>query len=297
MQLSLFQKVFHLLKFSFDTVTVNRRGEIIKLERKQARYFTEYLRNNITLDMVYIPGGKFMMGSPEGEGLDTEKPQHEVTVPAFFMGKYQVTQEQWKAVAALPKVDRKLNPDPSYFKGNNLPVEQVSWYDAEEFCKRLSQHTDRQYSLPSEAEWEYACRTGTTTPFHFGETITSELANYNAGYAFADENEGEYRKKTTLVGQFNKANAFGLYDIHGNVWELCLDDWHNDYKVAPNGYIAWINKNKQGNTVLRGGSWDNNPKRCRSASRAINDRKGRVYYINYVGFRVVCVCGVGRALP
>ena len=291
----------NLQLFEFETVTVNRRGEIIKRERKQARYFTEDLTenldsiNNITLDMVYIPGGKFMMGSPEGEGNYSEKPQHEVTVPAFFMGKYQVTQEQWKAVAALPQVDRELNPEPSRFKGNNLPVERVSWYDAEEFCKRLSQRTGREYRLPSEAEWEYACRAGTTTPFNFGETITSELANYNASYTFADEEKGEYRQKTTPVGQLNTANAFGLYDIHGNVEELCLDDWHDNYIGAPNDGSAWIDDKYEKLVCLRGGSWDNDFEGCHSASRNDDYRAARDENFNIIGFRVVC--GVGRALP
>ncbi|MDJ0773502.1 MAG: SUMF1/EgtB/PvdO family nonheme iron enzyme [Mastigocoleus sp. MO_167.B18] len=287
-----------LKKFSFETVTVNRRGEIIKGEHKQARYFTENLdsTNNITLDMVYIPGGTFMMGSPEGEGRDSEKPQHEVTVPAFFMGKYQVTQEQWKAVANLPQVERELNPEPSRFKGNTLPVEQVSWYYAEEFCKRLSQHTGRQYRLPSEAEWEYACRAGTTTPFHFGETITSELANYNASHTFADEDKGEGGRKTTPVGQLNKANSFGLYDTHGNIHELCLDGWHNNYEGAPRNGAAWVNNNEQYLIVLRGGSWINNPYNCRSAFRYYDSGSAGRDYIDFLfGFRVVCA--FGRALP
>ncbi|NEO21280.1 MAG: formylglycine-generating enzyme family protein, partial [Moorea sp. SIO4A5] len=126
--------------------------------------------------MVAIPEGSFIMGSPETEEGHTndESPQHRVTVTSFFMGKYPVTQAQWQAVAALPQVNRELEPDPSHFKGKNRPVEQVSWYDAVEFCERLSQYTKRPYRLPSEAEWEYACRAGTTTPFHFGETITTD---------------------------------------------------------------------------------------------------------------------------
>ena len=113
--------------------------------------------------MVQIPGGTFTMGAPETEegSKDDERPQHQVTVPAFFMGKYQVTQAQWKFVASLPQVNRELKADPSRFKGDNRPVEQVTWFDAVEFCQRLSQHTKRNYRLPSEAEWEYACRAGT----------------------------------------------------------------------------------------------------------------------------------------
>ena len=225
-----------LKTFKFQTPTVNRRGEIINRKTKTVQYFTENLPDNITLDMVYIPGGTFMMGTEDeeverliqkyGSELEQyfrwEQPQHEVTVPAFFMGKYPVTQAQWKAVANLPQVEKKLEIDPSHFKGDILPVEQVSWRDAVEFCKRLSNHTGREYRLPSEAEWEYACRAGTKTPFHFGETITHKLANYYASYTFADESQGEYREKTTPVGAFPH-NAFCLYDMHGNVWEWCKD--------------------------------------------------------------------------
>ena len=141
------------------------------------------------------------------------------------MGKYPITQAQWRAVAALTQIERELKTAPSRFKGNNRPVEKITWYDAVEFCARLSQHTKRQYRLPSEAEWEYACREGTTTPFYFGETITSELANYNASYTYADEAKGRLRGQTNSVGQF-PPNGYGLYDMHGNVWEWCADTWH-----------------------------------------------------------------------
>ncbi|MEA5577621.1 formylglycine-generating enzyme family protein [Anabaena sp. UHCC 0451] len=263
------------LTFDFEVVTVNRRGEIIKREPKQATYFVEDLGNGVTLDMVAIPGGKFMMGSPEGEGRDEEKPQHEVTVPPFFMGKYQVTQAQWRVVAALPKIKDDLKSNPSEFKGDNLPVEGVFWDDAVEFCARISKATGKEYRLPSEAEWEYACRAGTTTPFHFGETITSELANYDANYTFADEPKGTYREKTTAVGSF-PPNAFGLYDMHGNVWEWCADDWHGNYINAPTNGTAWISRS--GTKSSRGGSWFNYTWFCRCASRynfdLIDDNSG-----------------------
>lgn len=279
--------------FEFETVTVNRSGAIIKRETHQAKYFTEDLGKGASLDMVYIPDGTFMMGSPEGEGYDQERPQHEVTVPAFFMGKYPITQAQWRAVAALPKVARRLKSDPSYFKGDNRPVENIFWDDAVEFCARLSSKTGKHYRLSSEAEWEYACRAGTTTPFYFGETITSELANYDGSETFADELKGEYREETTNVGIFS-GNAFGLFEMHGNVWEWCADSWHKNYNEAPADGKAWLNKNdndNQNNTIklLRGGSWNNNPENCRSAFR---------YYYGYnsfnIGFRVVV--GVARTL-
>ena len=236
---SLAKESGELKSFDFETVTVNRRGEIINRETKTAQFFTENLPNNIPLEMVYIPAGTFMMGSPQGKGYVSEKPQHQVTVPAFFIATTPITQEQWYSVANLPQVERKLNPDPSTFKGDSNPVEKVSWYDAVEFCARLSNYTGKEYSLPSEAEWEYACRAGTTTPFHFGETITGELANYRANSTFADEPKKEYRQQTTPVRQFSP-NAFGLYDMHGNVLEWCLDDWHQNYEDAPIDGSAWL---------------------------------------------------------
>ncbi len=281
---------------------------IIERYRRTGLHFVEDLGNGIELEMVLIKGGTFQMGTKDEEierlaeefGNEDyfrwERPQHQVTVPTFFMGKYQVTQEQWRTVAALPQVETELEPEPSYFKGDNLPVEQVSWYDAVEFCARLSNHTQRKYSLPSEAQWEYACRAGTTTRFHFGDKITTDLANY----APEDSSGSEeiYLQQTTPVGSFGIANAFGLYDMHGNVDEWCLDDWHDNYEGAPGDSSAWLDENdnlsqRQGNAVLRGGSWVSNPEDCRSASRDNTDRAARVVSDAYVGFRVVC--GVGRA--
>ncbi|HEY9850800.1 MAG TPA: formylglycine-generating enzyme family protein [Leptolyngbyaceae cyanobacterium] len=260
----------------------------------EAEYFIEDLGTGIELDMVLIPGGSFMMGSPEEEeGHDkSESPQHQVNIKPFFMGKYPITQAQWKAVAALPQVDRELDQDPSFFKGNDRPVERVSWLDAVEFCDRLSLQRKRKYRLPSEAEWEYACRAGTTTPFHFGETITTDLANYNGNYTYGAGSKGNYRGKTMPVGGFGIANAFGLYDMHGNVWEWCVDCWHPNYQGAPNNESAWLdeeqnnnNKNSQIYRVLRGGSWGNVPGHCRSAYRIYDDTG---YSYNDNGFRVVC---------
>jgi formylglycine-generating enzyme required for sulfatase activity len=278
-----------LMVFKYQTPTVNRRGEIIKSETKTAQYFSENLGNNITLEMVAIPGGKFMMGSPpkEAERYDNESPQHQVIVPPFFMGKYPVTQAQWRAVATLEQVNRELQPDPSKFKGDDLPVEQISWYEAVEFCDRLSKHTQKNYRLPSEAEWEYGCRAGTTTPFHFGKTISRDLANYNAEVTYDDAPKGEFVGTTTPVGSFKLANAFGLYDMHGNVLEWCADHWHGDYERAPTDGSAWIiigSDNYNHSRLLRGGSWYNYPRLCRSASRY---GYGPDYWDDFIGFRVV----------
>ena len=254
----------------------------------QATGFIQDLANDTQLEMMLVPGGTFIMGSPpeELERRDNESPQHSVTVQPFFMGKYQVTQAQWRFVAQLAQVNRELEQDPSNFKGDNRLVEQVSWEDAVEFCDRLSQYTGRTYRLPSEAEWEYACRAGTTTPFHFGETITTDLANYDGNSTYGNGVKGVYRKETTEVGRFGVANNFGLYDMHGNVWEWCQDDWHNDYEGAPIDGSAWLN-NEEGNNgkLLRGGSWNGNPELCRSAFRNSYNLDRNLYNI---GCRVVC---------
>ncbi len=260
-----------------------------KLVPRSIEYQEEIFSGGVYLEMTPIPGGEFMMGSPEGEGSDKEKPQHKVTVKPFLFGKYQVTQAQWRVVASLPKVKRNLKTDPSWVKHDELPVENVSWYDAIEFCARLSKHTGKQYRLPSEAEWEYACRAGTTTPFHFGETISTESANYDC-----------VREQMTPVGYFKVANSFGLYDMHGNVWEWCADPWHSYYEDAPDNNV-WdergANNNRYQNIlefidelledkrprVLRGGDWCSSFEVCRSASRNLNYPGN---YFKSVGFRV-----------
>ncbi len=291
--------------FNFEIVRVNAKGEQIKKESKQSQYFSEDLGKGITLEMVAIPGGTFLMGTEDEEierlvkkfnweGFRRERPQHEVTVPSFFMGKYPITQAQWKAIASRTdlKVKQDLDFNPAYFKdrpdSDRRPVEQVNWYDAIEFCARLSKLTVREYRLPSEAEWEYACRAGTTTPFYFGETITGELANYNASNTYADEPNGEYRNETTPVGQF-PPNAFGLYDMHGNVREWCADTWHDNYDGAPTDGSVWIENGNDNRSPLRGGFWGNNPNYCRSAIR--NYKFRRVNRNLNLGFRVVCVFG------
>ncbi|MGB3516027.1 MAG: formylglycine-generating enzyme family protein [Elainellaceae cyanobacterium] len=267
----------------------------IHQQTKTNRRFFEDLGNNVRLEMVLIPSGTFLMGSPENEPgrHDEEGPQHLVTVPTFFMGRYPITQEQWRAVAAMPKEEHDLEPDPSRFKGDQRPVEQVSWVDAMEFCARLSVRTDRFYSLPSEAEWEYACRAGTTTPFHFGETITTDVANYrgtddkdrNRSGSYGDGPKGEYREETTPVDYFRVANAFGLCDMHGNVSEWCLDSPHDNYEGAPIDGSAWYADEVGDGRVLRGGSWCFEPKDCRSAHHSY-DFLG--CYDHFNGFRVVC---------
>ncbi|MEM9447308.1 MAG: formylglycine-generating enzyme family protein [Cyanobacteria bacterium P01_E01_bin.6] len=255
--------------------------------QKQLQAIIEFDSSKVFLEMVSIPGSTFTMGSPESEpGCQPwESPQHEVTVPPFFMGRYPVTQAQWRVVAGLEQVNLNLDPDPSNFKGDDRPVEKVNWYEAVEFCARLARHTGREYRLPTEAEWEYACRAGTTTPFHFGETISSELANYRGTSRYNDGPKGEYRQETTSVFHFKVANAFGLCDMHGNVWEWCQDHWHGNYDDAPNDGSAWLTDNEGAPRVRRGGSWNFIPEDCRSAYRDLNYPVNR---LSNVGFRVVC---------
>jgi formylglycine-generating enzyme required for sulfatase activity len=345
----------NLFLFTAETVLVNQEGKVIERKPVKAYFYDENLAQvgnrkeaQNYIPMMYIPQGEFTMGTEDEEierlvkkfrweGFRRERPQHRVTVSSFYMGRYPITQAQWRAVASRTdlKVERNLNPDPSHFKDPpkpslkreasdsppfeggarggsptrwDRPVERVNWYDAVEFCARLSKLTGKEYRLPSEAEWEYACRAGTTTPFHFGETITGELANYYARETYAGEAEGEYREETTPVGQF-PPNAFGLYDMHGNVREWCLDPWHKNYQgEPPRDGSVWDENNNDNRyqsllistkelladkqiRVLRGGSWGNNPDICRSAYRYNFYR--RVNDLND-GFRVVC--GAGRTL-
>ena len=245
--------------------------------------FTEDLGKGIKLEMIAIPGGTFLMGSPENEAErdSDESPQHQVTVPSFFMGKYQLIQAQYEAIMGL---------NPAHFKGKNRPVECVSWDDALAFCQKLTQKTGKNYRLPSEAEWEYACRAGTKTAFSFGDNITTDLVNYDGNYSYKSAAKGKYRQQTTDVGTF-PPNPFGLYDMHGNVWEWCEDDWHGNYINAPTDGSAW-NSRSGSHKLLRGGSWFGNPGDCRSAYRSN-------YYLDLnlsnIGFRVVC-SGAARTL-
>jgi formylglycine-generating enzyme required for sulfatase activity len=266
------------------------RAEILKLD----------LGNGVELKMVAIPAGSFMMGSPKNEkDRSDNEGQQQIKVPAFFMGQIQVTQAQWNAVAKLKKVkcdlalsdySCNLPPDPSNFKGADHPVEQVSWHEAIEFCARLSEKTGKRYGLPSEAQWEYACRARTTTPFYFGETISTEVANYEGHHVYGDGKRGEYRKETTVTAKF-PSNAFGLYDMHGNVWEWCADLWDDNYKNTPINVstlprLSYENLASGDNSYrpLRGGSWYSEPSYCRSATRSKSPVNSRD---NTIGFRLI----------
>ncbi|MCM1982404.1 SUMF1/EgtB/PvdO family nonheme iron enzyme [Lyngbya confervoides] len=261
-------------QFRFEVVTLNRDGAIKEGINHTAEAYVERLKTGIELEMVWIPGGRFTMGSPSGEleRTDAEGPQHEVNVPGFYLGRYPVTQAQWEAV---------MGSNPSAFKGANRPVESVSWNDAIAFCEKLSNQRGRAYRLPSEAEWEYACRAGTTTPFYFGATLSPTFANYNGNYSYGSGPKGEYREQTTEVGIF-PPNGFGLYDMHGNAWEWCQDRWHDNYNGAPSDGSAWESGSGE-RRVLRGGSWVYDPGSCRSADR---DRNVPGVRYDFYGFRL-----------
>lgn len=259
----------------FETPTLNENGEIIRWTRCVAEQFTEELGSNVILDTLLIPAGVFQMGSAPRSGNPDEQPQHLVTIRSFMMSKFLVTQEQWKAIMAkLP---------PCRFKGDNLPVERVSWQDAQTFCQRLSKKTKRNYQLPSETQWEYACRAGTATPFSFGETVTTEIANFNGEHRFRNEPRGVYGHVTTAGGTF-PPNAFGLYDMHGNLWEWCADNWLDDYTSSPRDSSSYQKKESR-YRVVRGGSWHEPPGLSRSAARL---RVLQSDAEEFIGFRVVC---------
>jgi formylglycine-generating enzyme required for sulfatase activity len=278
-----------LFEFEFEIVTLSATGKIITpAEIGRAKAFKEPLGNDVSLEMVAIPRGTFMMGSPDSEidRYENESPQHEVTVQSFFLDKYPITQAQWQAI---------MGNNPSPFKDDNSPVDSLSWLDATDFCQKLSQKTGRNYRLPAEAEWEYACRAGTRTPFHFGETISSEVANYSAQDREHDSETypgkyesgqlAKYRKKTTPVGSFGVANRFGLFDMHGNILEWCLDHWHDSYEGAPIDGSAWLSDRENPSYIVRGGSWFYGSRNCRSATRSNIDPGNST---DDFGFRVVC---------
>jgi formylglycine-generating enzyme required for sulfatase activity len=261
---------------SFTTAkVVNGR---IEKSQSQCDLFVEDLGAGVTIELARIPAGRFQMGSPASEQgrYDNEGPQHEVRVGEFLLGRYEVTQRQWRAVAALPKVNLDLKADPSNFKGDDLPVENVSWEEVKEFIGRLNRKlglTEQTgYRLPSEAEWEYAARAGTTTRYAFGDEFSSSLINNNGS-------------KTVAVGSLGVANAWGLFDMHGNVWEWCEDDWHDSYNGAPADGRPWVDSPSRGSgRVDRGGGWVSLAVNCRSAFRyhgAPGDR-----YV-YLGFRLL----------
>ena len=284
-----------LKQWKFQTIEVNDRAEVIAKPDRTVQTFEEEIAENLSIKMIIVPGGSFLMGSPEDE-LDSysdEKPQHLVTVPSFAIGQFVVTQAQWKTIANLPKVKQKLNPSPSFHSGDDRPVERIDWFEAVEFCNRLTRLTRKLYRLPSEAEWEYACRAGTTTAFNIGPTIATDFANYRGkddvredqtiSGRYGEGPEGVYRGKTTPAETFPASN-FGLFDTHGNVWEWCADDWHENYDGAPIDGSVWDASNDSGSRVTRGGSFGLAPQLCRSA---IRNSFPSGFRNSFLGFRIL----------
>ena len=269
--------------FEFEVIVVDVYGQKLEQHRGESLYLSEELGTS-SLQMVVIPSGTFVMGSSGRRTSSNEVPLHSVTIKPLLMSKYPITKSQWKAVAKLEQVKIPLKLQPSRSGGAKHPIVEISWDEAVEFCDRLSQNTGHVYRLPSEAEWEFACRAGTTTPFHFGETITPNLANYDGTFTYHSEPKGENRQKAIDVGSFPFANAFGLFDMHGNVWEWCLDHWHETYDETPTDGRAWFKNTDSRNRVIRGGSWRNEPKLCRSSSRFFDQADSKS---NNISFRVI----------
>ncbi|MBR8831975.1 MAG: Hercynine oxygenase [Chroococcopsis gigantea SAG 12.99] len=286
------------LDFEYKTIQLDETGEEIEQKSVTSRLVREILGKNVHLDLIEIPAGEFLMGCPPGEEgwHPSQSPQHEVTLKGFLMGKYPVTQRQWAVVAKWEAVNTELNPYPSHFEEDDRPIEQVSWWEAREFCARLAKKTGRNYNLPSESQWEYACRAHTITPFHCGLTISTDLANYSGVHwdymgricsrgNYAKGKLGEDRKESTSVNYFPFANPLGLYDLHGNVREWCDDPAHDNYEGAPADGSTWRSGGEESKRILRGGSWNGSPRKCRSAFRGKLDPNATLYD---VGFRVMC---------
>ncbi len=269
------------MTLQFTSVKLNDRGDIIDTPKARAQVFQEELGNGIFLNMVEIPAGEFVMGaSPDEENrTEQEQPQHHVKVPQFYFGQTQVTQAQWAALFPRTPVGARGN--------DRLPVHSINWLDAIAFCEQLSQKTGHRYRLPTEAEWEYACRAHTTTTFAYGDTMLPSVANYNGEHPYKRAPRGEFRQQVTPVANF-PPNLFGLYDMHGNLWEWCLDEWFDNYVGAPTDGSARGNRNlRDGNRlrVVRGGSWFSYAHSCRVAART--GLFGLFRHDNY-GLRVVC---------
>ena len=267
-------------EFSFNVVIIDKNGKKTGEKAHTARQKIITLAKGVTLEMVYIAGGAFQMGSPDGVGSSDEHPRHAVTLAPFYMAKTPITQAQWQAV---------MGGNPSNWKDANRPVEQVSWNDCQEFVKKLNANPPQSpliqggsqggwvFRLPTEAEWEYACRAGSQTAYCFGDN-----ADGLGEYAWFDGNAGS---QTHPVGK-KSPNAFGLYDMHGNVWEWCQDVWHGNYDDAPSDGSAWEQGGDASRRLLRGVSWGSNTARCRSAHRG-NDYPD-IRYDNF-GVRVLAV--------
>ena len=260
------------------------------------------ITNSIGMKLNFIPAGKFLMGSPATEKeRDPEELQHEVAITRpFYMGVFEVTQGEYEKLMGKPKEGGKYNPwnrGAFFAQGPDYPMDQATWTQAVEYCKRLSalpaeKKAGRTYRLPTEAEWEYACRAGSKTVFHVGDALSSDKANFDGAYPYGKANKGPNVRKTTKVGSY-PPNAYGLYDMHGNVAEWCSDFYDPDYykkspKDDPKGPAEGVMPTGFANNfyhVVRGGCWLDEARACRAAYRF---RLQPTEPYRLVGFRVVC---------
>jgi formylglycine-generating enzyme required for sulfatase activity len=267
-----------LVKSQIESVLVSRNGWVKSRHQQHIRLWREplggLLWKKVYLEMVAIASGSFVMGAPSAENKNTtqERPMHPVAIQPFYLGQYPITQRQYQII---------MGDNPASHSGDMLPIENVNYYQAVQFCAALAQKTGRAYRLPSEAEWEYACRAGSTTAFSCGMTMMSDLANFDGRESYHHAMDSEYRQETTLVGMF-PPNAFGLYDMHGNVAEWCSDHWHDSYEDAPGNGQPWLD-GEVGYHPIRGGAWSDPPVLCRCAARS---PMSAYYRDRTVGFRV-----------
>jgi uncharacterized protein (TIGR02996 family) len=281
--------LIRLLHTLTQSVRVPRRRELESRLRKLLASGVQpvgpFFTNSVGMKFAWIPPGTFMMGNSAKEvALD---PPHQVTLSqGFYLGVHPVTQAAWREVMSK---DRRRFPgkNPSHFQGADRPVEQVTWSDCQKFLRKLSHRDRKRYRLPTEAEWEYACRAGTTTPFYFGETISTDQANYCGNHIYGAGKKGVDRQETTPVGSF-PPNGWGLYDMHGNVREWC-SDWMGAYPTEavcdPQGPATGSRR------VLRGGSYRDAPSLLRSSSHGSELPEHRVAF---EGFRVALDVAIGK---
>ncbi|AEP11781.1 Uncharacterized conserved protein [Chloracidobacterium thermophilum B] len=284
---------------TFESPRLDDKGNTVETVKGETQRFVENLGNQVTLELVAVPGGCFTMGntvSDETESYDNERPLMRARVFGFYMGRTEVTQAQWREVASWPKVERDLPPSPSKYTGDDLPVDSITWDEAVEFCRRLTKRTGRPYRLPTEAEWEYACRAGATGLFAYGAVLLPTLENYDGSLPYRDEPAAPPRKKPTPAGSLG-VNPFGLADMHGNVREWCLDTYTSRLTgiQAQGAPVRNIHQEEWAqHRTIRGGSWASLPDGCRCS---IREGLHREELLTTLGFRVVLSDRYGEGQP